>query len=76
MDDFVINGPLTIEELYTLAKQEGFEKRELFFSIKNPETKQHFSTYHVVDFGKGWTKDSAIMHLTWTELPHMNSCHE
>jgi len=76
MDDFVINGPLTIEELYTLAKQEGFEKRELFFSIKNPETKQHFSTHHVVDFGKGWTKDSAIMHLTWTELPHMDSCHE
>jgi hypothetical protein len=36
MDDFVINGPLTIEELYTLAKQEGFENRELFFSIKNP----------------------------------------
>lgn len=74
MEDFVIDGQLTIKELYELAKQEGFENRYLFFSIKNPKTKQHFSTDHVVDFGKGWTKDTAIMHLTWEELPHTDSC--
>ena len=74
MDDFVINGELTIEELYELAKKEGFEKRTLFFSIKNVKTGQHFSTHHVVDFGKGWTKDSAIMHLTWEDLPHSDAC--
>lgn len=71
--DFVIDGKLTIEELYNLAKQEGFEDRHLFFSVKNKETGQHFSTDTVVDFGKGWTKDSAIMHLTWKELPHMDA---
>jgi hypothetical protein len=76
MDDFVINGRLTIEELYTLAKQEGFEKRELFFSVENPETEQDISTSHVVSFGKGWTKDTVIMHLTWTEISHMECCHE
>ena len=74
MEDFVINGHLTIKELYELAKQEGFENRHLFFSIKNPKTGQYFSTDHVVDFGKGWTKDTAIMHLTWEELPHTDSC--
>lgn len=68
MGDFVIDGKLTIEELYNLAKQEGFEDRYLFFSVKNKETGQHFSTDHVVDFGKGWCKKSAIMHLTWKEL--------
>jgi hypothetical protein len=66
-DDFIIDGKLTIKELYDLAKQEGFEDRELFFSIKNHKTGQYFSTSHVVDFGKGWTKESAIMHLTWEE---------
>lgn len=74
MEDFVIDGRLTIKELYELAKQDGFENRHLFFSIKNPITKQYFSTSHVVDFGKGWTKDTAIMHLTWEELPHTDSC--
>lgn len=74
MDDFVIDGKLTIKELYELAKQEGFEDRWLFFSVKNKITGQHFSTDHVVDFGKGWSKDSAIMHLTWEELPHTDSC--
>lgn len=72
-DDFVINGRLTIKELYDLAKQEGFEERYIFFSVKNKETGQHFSTDTVVDFGKGWTKDSAIMHLTWKELPNMDA---
>tara|TARA_R110000782_G_scaffold252394_1_gene340177 strand:+ start:2864 stop:3145 length:282 start_codon:yes stop_codon:yes gene_type:complete len=73
MEDFVINGKLTIKELYELAKQEGFEDRNLFFSVKNKTTGQHFSTDNVVDFGKGWSKDSAIMHLTWEELPHQGA---
>ena len=74
MEDFVIDGELTIKELYELAKEGGFEDRHLFFSIKNTTTKQHFSTSHVVDFGKGWTKDSAIMHLTWDDIPQMDCC--
>lgn len=74
MDDFIINGNLTIKELYELAKKEGFEDRELFFSVKNPTTKQHFSTHNVVSFGKGWTKHTAIMNLTWEELPHQDAC--
>jgi hypothetical protein len=68
MDDFIIDGKLTIKELYEIAKENGFEESELFFSVKNPITKQHFSTSHVVDFGKGWSKGSAIMHLTWTDI--------
>lgn len=76
MGDFIINGKLSIKELYELAKKEGFEERDLFFSIKNNTTGQHFSTHMVVDFGKGWTKDTAIMHLSWEELPHTDSCSE
>ncbi len=74
MDDFIINGKLTIKELYEIAKREGFEDRTLFFSIKNKETGKHFSTSHVKDFGKGWTKDTAIMRLTWKEEPHVDAC--
>lgn len=74
MEDFVIDGELTIKELYELAKEGGFEDRHLFFSIKNTTTKQHFSTSYVVDFGKGWTKDTAIMHLTWDDVPEMDCC--
>jgi len=76
MDDFLIEGPLTIKELYELSVSEGLEDRKLFFSIKNPTTGQHFSTSHVVDFGKGWTKDSVIMHLTWEDLEQSDSCPE
>jgi hypothetical protein len=74
MDDFVVNGKLSISKLYELAKKEGFEDRTLFFSVKNKTTGQHFSTQTVVDFGKGWSKDTAIMHLIWEELPHTDAC--
>ena len=74
MCDLIINGKITIKELYELSKKEGFEDSELFFSIKNKTTGQHFSTDTVVDFGKGWCKNSVIMHLTWEELPHQDSC--
>jgi len=74
MDDFVIDGRLSIKELYELAKSEGYEDRTLFFSIKNPKTGQHFSTHHVVDFGQGWTKNTCIMHLTWDDLPEHSEC--
>lgn len=74
MDDFVINGSLSIKELYELAKSEGFEDRTLFFSIKNTKTGQYFSTHQVVDFGKGWTKNTCIMHLTWNDLPEYSTC--
>lgn len=66
-DDFVVDGKLSIKDLYELAKKEGFEDRTLFFSLRNPKTGKHLSTSHVVDFGKGWTKGTAIMHLTWED---------
>ena len=31
MGDFVIDGKLTIKELYELAKKDGFENGNLFF---------------------------------------------
>jgi hypothetical protein len=74
MNDFVINGKLTIKELYELAKQEGFEDRHLFFAIKDTASGKIFATDIVVDFGKGWTKNTAIMHLTLQETLHQDSC--
>jgi hypothetical protein len=74
MGDFVINGELTIKELYILAKRDGFEDRSLFFSIKGTDGKGYFSTSNVVDFGKGWTKDTAIIHLTYVNENNNDSC--
>ncbi len=61
-------------ERYCTLKKDGFEDRTLFFSIKNHNTGQHFSTHHVVDFGKGWTTDSVIMHLSWGDVPEASCC--
>jgi len=74
MGDFVIGGRLSIKELYELAKKDGFEDRTLFFSVKNAKTGKSFSTHNVVDFGKGWTTKTAIMHLTWEDIDQHENC--
>lgn len=71
--DFLIDGRLTIKELYELAKSEGFEDREMFFMIKNPVTGELFTTDHVVDFGKGWGHITSLIHLKISEAPNKNS---
>lgn len=67
MDDYIIGGNLTIEELYYLAKKEGFEKRNLYFKIKEEGNNMKDTIYadHVIGFGKGWTKGTAIMTIKY-----------
>ena len=67
MDDFIIDGDLSIEELYFLAKQGDFQNRKLFFKIKEEGNKMSDTiyTHHVMAFGKGWTKDTAIMTIKY-----------
>lgn len=71
--DFLIDGRLTIKELYELAKSEGFEDREMFFMFKNSDTGEIFSTDHVVDFGKGWGHITCLIHLKLSERPNKSS---
>jgi hypothetical protein len=64
MDDFIINGELSIEELYFLAKRDGFEKNKFFFKIR--EKDRGIDTIYsskVVSFGRGWTKGSVIFEI-------------
>lgn len=67
MDDYIINGKLSIEELYFLAKKEGFERRNLYFKIKEEGNNISDTIYtdHVVSFGKGWTKGNSMIVLRY-----------
>ena len=71
MEDFIIDGKLSIEELYYLAKKDGFEKRTIFFKLKEEGNSMSDTIYaeHVMAFGKGWTKDACIMTIKY-ELPN------
>lgn len=69
MDDYVINGKLTIEELYILAKKGGFDKNVLFFKVKDPNASISDTIYttEVTSFGRGWTKNTAIIELRYNK---------
>lgn len=76
MDDFIINGELSIEELYYLAKKEGFEKRSLYFKLKEEGNNMSDTIYadHVMAFGKGWTKGTCIMTIKYKKEEPVDSC--
>jgi len=76
MEDFIIDGKLSIEELYFLAKRDGFEKRNLYFKIKEEGNRMSDTIYtdYVMAFGKGWTKDSAIMTIKYSKEEEIGLC--
>lgn len=73
-DDFVIQGSITIKDLYQLAKKEGFENRFLHFSIKNKTSNSLYFTKRIKTFGKGWTNNSAIINLDVEEETQKDTC--
>lgn len=76
MDDFIIDGKLSIEELYYLAKKDGFEKRTIFFKLKEEGNRMSDTIYaeHVMAFGKGWTKDACIMTIKYEKEESIGEC--
>jgi hypothetical protein len=76
MDDFIIDGKLSIEELYYLAKRDGFEKRNLFFKLKEEGNSMSDTIYtdHVMAFGEGWSKDTCIMTIKYKKDMEQDSC--
>lgn len=76
MDDFIIDGKLSIEELYYLAKKDGFEKRTLYFKLKEEGNRMSDTIYteHVMSFGKGWTKNTSIITIKYKKEEVQDSC--
>lgn len=76
MGDYVIDGRLTIEELYFLAKKEGFEKRSLYFKLKEVNNNMSDTIYcdHVMSFGKGWSKDTSLMEIKYKKEDDVDLC--
>lgn len=62
MGDIVVNGKLTIQELYDYAKENGFENNTLYLIGKEEDNSMSdVYTEKVTTFGKGWTKSTALL---------------
>ena len=75
LGDIIINGKLTIKELYEFAKENGFENHTLYLIGK--EDKDKFSSIYsekISTFGKGWAKDTAILKFEFIKEYQQDSC--
>ena len=62
LGDIIVNGKLTIQELYDFAKENGYENNFLYFIGR--EKGKIFSdiyTHEITTFGRGWSKDTIIL---------------
>jgi hypothetical protein len=75
LGDIVVNGDFTIQELYDYAKENGFEDRKLYL-IGKEMNKQSSEVYtqKITTFGKGWSKDTAILKFEYEKEIHSDTC--
>ena len=74
LGDIVINGEFTIQELYDYAKENGFENRTLYLIGKEEGKISDIYTKKITTFGKGWTKNTALLKFEYQKEIHTDSC--
>ena len=75
LEDFIINGKLTIKELYELAKEGGFENNTLYFIGREKGEKfSNLYSENVITFGRGWSKNTVILKFEYEKEKHMDAC--
>jgi hypothetical protein len=74
LGDIVVNGKLTIQELYDYAKENGFENNTLYLIGKEENKMSDLYTEKVTTFGRGWTKNTAILKFEYKKEEHQDTC--
>ena len=74
LGDIVVNGKLTIQELYDYAKENGFENNTLYLIGKEENKMSDLYTEKVTTFGRGWTKTTAILKFEYKKEEHQDTC--
>lgn len=66
LEDHIINGPLTVRELYEFAKEHGrLDAKILFTGKEEGKSMKDIYTSNVTHFGEGWSKDTVMIHTTY-----------
>ena len=75
MGDIVVNGNLTIQELYDYAKENGFENNTLYLIGKEQDNSMSdVYTEKVTTFGRGWSKSTALLKFEYKKEVEQDTC--
>ena len=75
LGDIVVNGELTIQELYDYAKENGFENNTLYLIGKEQgSSMSNIYTEKVTTFGRGWSKTTALLKFEYKKEEHQDTC--
>ena len=75
LGDIVVNGKLTIQELYDYAKENGFENNTLYLIGKEEgNNMSNLYTDTIRTFGRGWTKTTALLKFEYKKEEQQDTC--
>jgi hypothetical protein len=75
LGDIVVNGKLTIQELYDYAKENGFENNTLYLIGKEEgNSTSNVYTDTIRTFGRGWTKTTALLKFEYKKEEQQDTC--
>lgn len=76
LGDLIINGKLTVQELYDFAKENNALDSSLYFVNKKEGGTMNDTIYcqNVSHFGKGWGKGTIMIHTTYKEDKETDAC--
>ena len=78
LGDVIINGKLTVQELYDFAKENNRLDSTLYFVNRKEGGTMNDTIYcqNVSHFGTGWSKKTIMIHTTYEEDKESGNCSE
>ena len=76
LDDLIINGKLSIQELYDFAKENDLMDANLYFVSKKEGGSMSDTIYtqNVTHFGRGWSKKTIMIHTSYKKDEEIDTC--
>jgi hypothetical protein len=76
LGDIIVNGKLTVRELYEFAKENNRLDAEILFKNKEREGKMIDTIYtaEVSHFGTGWSKNTIMIHTIYDKQFEVATC--
>jgi hypothetical protein len=71
--NFLMHGNISIKTLYEIAKQEGFENSQVFFSVEKIDGTKHSQDVTLNELFKYWKANNELLDLKLNVIPNVDN---
>jgi len=71
--NFLMHGNISIKTLYEIAKQEGFENSQVFFSVEKIDGTKHSQDVTLNELFRYWKANNELLDLKLNVIPNVDN---